>query len=106
MDEGKFHFKTIKPGPLPSQSSVLSPQSLIQAPHVNVRVFARGMLTHAVTRLYFADEEANQADPALNSVAPQRRPTLIATREESADLPTYRFDIHLQGERETVFFNP
>jgi protocatechuate 3,4-dioxygenase alpha subunit len=106
VDEGKFRFKTIKPGSLPSHSSVLSPQSSLQAPHINVRVFARGMLTHAVTRLYFADEEANQTDSLLNTVASERRPTLIATREESAGLPTYRFDIHLQGERETVFFDP
>ena len=100
VDDGKFWFKTIKPG------RVAWDGERDQAPHVNVRVFARGMLTHAVTRLYFAGEEANPDDPVLNSVAPERRQTLIATRAESTDLPRYRFDIHLQGERETVFFNP
>ena len=99
-DEGRFWFKTIRPG------RVAWDDEQLQAPHVNVRVFARGMLIHAVTRLYFADEEANQADPLLNSLPPERRPTLIARREESADLPTYHFDIHLQGPRETVFFDP
>jgi protocatechuate 3,4-dioxygenase alpha subunit len=99
--DGKFWFKTIKPGPVPWDDG----QN--QAPHVNIRVFARGMLIHAVTRLYFSDEEANQADPVLNSIEdPAHRQTLIAAREESEDLPCYCFDIHLQGERETVFFNP
>ena len=100
VDNGKFWFKTVKPG------RVAWDDERDQAPHVNVRVFARGMLIHAVTRLYFAGEEANQGDPVLNSVDPERRQTLIATREESEDLPRYRFDIHLQGARETVFFDP
>jgi protocatechuate 3,4-dioxygenase alpha subunit len=91
-----FWFKTIKPGP----------SAGAQTPYVNVRVFARGMLIHAVTRLYFSDEKGNQHDPTLNSIKPERRQTLIATLEESEDLPTYRFDIRLQGEGETVFFNP
>lgn len=90
-----FWFKTIKPGPVAGA----------QVPYVNVRVFSRGMLIHAVTRLYFSDEEGNQDDPLLNSVKPERQQTLIATLEESEDLPTYRFDIRLQGEGETVFFD-
>jgi len=98
--DGKFWFKTVKPGRVPWRDRQ------DQAPHVNVRVFARGMLIHAVTRLYFSDESANQTDPVLNSVDPERRSTLIAQREESEDLPTYHFDIRLQGEGETVFFNP
>jgi protocatechuate 3,4-dioxygenase alpha subunit len=98
VEGGRFWFKTIKPGPIPGPDQ--------QAPHVNVRVFARGMLIHAVTRLYFSDESANEHDPVLNSVNPKRRQTLIAVRQESEDLPTYRFDIHLQSERETVFFDP
>jgi len=99
--DGKFWFKTVKPGPVPWDDQ----QN--QAPHINIRVFARGMLIHAVTRLYFSDEEANQTDPVLTSISdPARRQTLIATRQESEDLPCYCFDIHLQGERETVFFNP
>lgn len=95
-----FWFKTVKPG------RVAGADGQDQAPHVNVRVFARGMLIHAVTRLYFSDESANETDPVLSSVDPKRRSTLIAQREESEDLPCYRFDIHLQGDRETVFFNP
>ena len=66
----------------------------------------RGMLLHAYTRLYFSDEEdANAADPVLSSVPEDRRETLIAHRD--VDLPgrVYRFDIHMQGERETVFFD-
>ena len=100
VEADAFWFKTVKPGP------VAWDDNRNQAPHVNVRVFARGMLIHAVTRLYFSDETANETDPVLNSVDPQRRQTLIATLEESEDLPCYRFDIRLQGERETVFFNP
>lgn len=101
VDGGQFWFKTIKPGRVPWDNH------FDQAPHVNVRVFARGMLTHAITRLYFSDEGANQTDPMLNLIEDsRRRQTLIANREESGDLPTYRFDIVLQGDRETVFFNP
>lgn len=100
VDEGAFSFRTIRPGPVPWTDGGM------QAPHINVRVFSRGMLIHAITRIYFSDEEANQTDPVLNSVDPARRGTLIATLEESDDLPRYRLDIHLQGERETVFFNP
>ena len=66
-----------------------------------------GMLLHAITRLYFSDDPANEADPVLNTIdEPSRRQTLIAVREDNHDLPTYRFDIHLQGEKETVFFEP
>jgi protocatechuate 3,4-dioxygenase alpha subunit len=64
------------------------------------------MLIHALTRVYFPNELANDSDPALNKVEPARRHTLIANREESGDLSVYRFDIHMQGEDETVFFNP
>lgn len=98
---GMFSFKTIKPG------AVRWNEFQDQAPHISVRVFARGMLTHAYTRLYFSDEEeANKTDPVLNLVDGKRRPTLVALQQESEDLPTYRFDIALQGERETVFFDP
>lgn len=100
IDAGNFWFKTIKPGPAPGQAGQT------QASHVNVRVFARGMLIHAVTRLYFAGDSANEIDPVLTSInEPERRQTLIAQREESGDLPCYRLDIHLQGRQETVFFN-
>ncbi len=73
----------------------------MQAPHIDMSVFARGMLNRCVTRIYFADEEqANAADPVLARVPAQRRQTLMA--EPAAD--GYRFDIRLQGPGETVFF--
>jgi protocatechuate 3,4-dioxygenase alpha subunit len=100
-DGGRFHFTTVKPGRVVRDGQPAS------APYINVRVLARGMLIHAVTRLYFADESANAGDPVLALVRdPARRQTLIAEREEGGGLPTYRFDIHLQGPQETVFFNP
>src|SRR5690242_1968696 len=71
-----------------------------EAPHVAVAVFARGLLDRVPTRLYFADEEAaNAADPLLSSLDPGRRATLIAAAEPGG----HRFDIHLQGDDETVF---
>ena len=94
-NEGKFEFKTIKPGSRDGQ-----------APYVNVNIFARGMLIHALTRIYFEDESANANDPILNAVDSNRRHTLIAVPEQSESLLTYRFDIRLQGDEETVFFNP
>jgi len=95
-----YNFETIKPGPVPG------PGDSVQAPHINVAVFARGMLTHAFTRIYFSDEPGNDTDPILNSVRNKsRRSTLIAARTERAGKPVYRFDIRLQGENETVFFD-
>jgi protocatechuate 3,4-dioxygenase alpha subunit len=92
--ENRFIFETIKPGPVDSD----------QAPHVSIIVFMRGLLTHAYTRLYFSDEiEANARDPVLNCVPQERRSTLIAQRQEDGAL--YRFDIRMQGEGETVFFD-
>lgn len=77
------------------------------APHVTLAVFARGINIQLHTRLYFEDEaEANAACPVFNAVeSPTRRQTLIATREEGEGKPRYRFDIRLQGEGETVFFD-
>jgi protocatechuate 3,4-dioxygenase, alpha subunit len=101
LDSGEFIFKTIKPGCIPWN------EEQWQAPHINVRIFARGMLIHLMTRLYFSDEPANENDPVLNSVKVLlRHQTLIAQRYNTLDLPAYRFDIVLQGENETVFFNP
>ncbi|HRQ38617.1 MAG TPA: protocatechuate 3,4-dioxygenase subunit alpha [Chloroflexota bacterium] len=93
--EGVYEFQTIKPGSRDGQ-----------APYINVQVFARGLLIHAMTRIYFADEPANSADPVLNAVDGARRHTLIAAAAKSGHIPTYHFDIHLQGDNETVFFNP
>lgn len=92
---GVYEFHTIKPGGRDGN-----------APFINVHIFARGMLIHAMTRIYFEDESANAVDQLLTAVDPERRHTLIATREADAgNLPTYRFDIHLQGKQETVFFD-
>ena len=98
--DGKYRFETIKPGPVPG------PADKIQAPHINVIVFARGMLSHAFTRIYFADETLNQADSVLLSIEDaSHRNTLVAPREEADDVVIYRFDIHFQGEHETAFFD-
>lgn len=92
----RFIFQTIKPGPI----------SAGQAPYLNVIVFMRGLLSHAYTRLYFSDEAAaNAQDPVLSQVPEDRRETLVATRADTAVGPVYRFDIHMQGDRETVFFD-
>jgi len=93
--EGAFSFWTTKPGAMPA------PDGRVQAPHLNVTVFARGLLRHLVTRLYFPDEpDANATDPVLNLVEPARRETLIATNSGGV----LHFDVRLQGEGETVFF--
>lgn len=100
-NNGIYSFKTVKPG------AVTYDGETMQAPHINVRVFARGMLIHAYTRLYFSDEEqSNENDPVLNLVEDQRRHTLIALREDRGDLTTYCFNISMQGDEETVFFEP
>jgi protocatechuate 3,4-dioxygenase, alpha subunit len=95
-----YSFETVKPGPVPG------PGDSVQAPHINVAVFARGMLVHAFTRLYFSDEPANESDPVLELVPNKaRRSTLIAARTEQNGKPVYHFDIRLQGKDETVFFD-
>ena len=93
--EHRFIFDTIMPGAVAGQ-----------APHINVIVLARGMLNHLYTRLYFEDQaEANARDAVLQSVPPERRPTLLAGRDGRSAPAIYRFDIRLQGDRETVFFD-
>ncbi len=93
--EGRFVFDTIKPG-----------VSTGHAPFVTIVLFMRGLLTHVYTRLYFSDEtNANAADPTLATVPAERRRTLIAKREDTAQGVVYRFDIRMQGEDETVFFD-
>ncbi len=95
-----YRFETIKPGPVPGNDGA------VQAPHINVVIFARGMLVHAFTRIYFADEPANGDDAVLNSVKNKaRRKTLLAQRGERDGKIVYRFDIRLQGGGETVFFD-
>ena len=101
FESGVFAFETIKPGPVPFHDGRK------QAPHVSVSVFARGINIHLQTRLYFSDEvEANAADPVLQLVGqPDLVATLIARKQPGPEQPLYRFDIHLQGEQETVFFD-
>ncbi len=99
---GLYTFETIKPGPVVGRHGHKP-----QAPHVSIWLAARGINIGLATRMYFSDEaEANAADPVLNIVDPPiRRETLIARREEREGDVVYVFDIHLQGERETVFFD-
>jgi protocatechuate 3,4-dioxygenase alpha subunit len=96
---GAFRFETIKSGRAPGAGDVL------QAPHINVSLFARGLLKRLVTRIYFPDESSNDSDPVLNAVPVARRATLIARVDATTPLPVLRFDIVLQGENETVFFD-
>ena len=96
---GCFRFDTIKPGRVPGIGAVL------QAPHINVSLFARGLLKRLVTRIYFPDEPSNASDALLNAVPIARRSTLIAQIESTSPRPTFRFDIVLQTEDETVFFD-
>jgi protocatechuate 3,4-dioxygenase alpha subunit len=97
--EGVYGFDTIKPGPVPG------PNGKQQAPHIVVCIFSRGMLRQIYTRLYFSDEAANASDPVLGIVAAERRGTLIAHKEMRGGQPVYRFDIRVQGDNETVFFD-
>jgi protocatechuate 3,4-dioxygenase, alpha subunit len=95
VDDGWFEFVTVKPGRVPAADGGL------QAPHLVVLVFARGLLKQLVTRLYFPDEpEANAADPVLSELDEPERATLIAQPVDWG----LRFDIRLQGEGETTFF--
>lgn len=96
--DGRFRFVTIKPGSTPG------PGNTMQAPHIAVTLFMRGMLRHLYTRIYFSAEAANSTDPTLARIEePARRDTLIAKR--AADAPEYRWDVRMQGESETVFFD-
>jgi protocatechuate 3,4-dioxygenase, alpha subunit len=97
--DGRFRFTTVKPGPVPG------PNGGMQAPHINVGVFARGILNRLFTRIYFEGEAGNAGDPILALVPEDARGTLIARRMEEGSEPTYTFDIHLQGKDETVFFD-
>lgn len=95
-ETGRFSFATIKPGAVAGRNGAM------MAPHLSLWLVARGINTGLATRLYFDDEaEANSADPVLAMVEPLRRDTLIAAGQGD----TYRFDIRLQGEGETVFFD-
>lgn len=100
--QARFCFETVKPAASPDEPG--------QATHLNLIIFARGLLSHLYTRVYFDDEAAaNAADPVLNGVSEARRATLVAplvaTGSREVESRVYRFDIHLQGDRETVFFD-
>lgn len=101
FDSGIWHFNTIKPG------AVAGRKGTRQAPHINLIIFARGINLGLNTRIYFADEvEANHNDPILNSIEwIPRRQTLIAQRELRDGEVVYRFDVRIQGDSETVFFD-
>ncbi|HEX5933010.1 MAG TPA: protocatechuate 3,4-dioxygenase subunit alpha [Pseudorhizobium sp.] len=97
MDTGEFVFETIKPGRIPFRDGRW------MAPHVNFWIVARGINIGLNTRMYFSDEEqANAEDPILARIEHRVRvPTLIGKREED----TVTFDIYLQGDKETIFFD-
>jgi protocatechuate 3,4-dioxygenase alpha subunit len=93
---GRYHFLATKPARGPAAGAPA------EAPHLNVSVFARGLLDRLVTRIYFPDEAAaNAGDPVLSGIADPRARASLVARAEAGSL---RFDIHLQGEQETVFF--
>ncbi len=95
--EGRFRFATVKPGPVPG------PRGTVQAPHILVCLFMRGLLRHLYTRIYFAGEAGNEGDPILSLVEEGRRGTLLARRQ--AEDGAYEWDIVMQGRDETVFLD-
>jgi len=97
-EDGSCTFETIKPGCVPG------PGETVQAPHVNVSILGRGILKRLSTRLYFAGEPANAADPMLALVPENRRATLLA-QPDAARTGNWIFDVHLCGDGETVFFD-
>lgn len=97
---GEYRFETLKPGRVPD------PEGELQAPHISMVVQGRGMLNPVFTRIYFSDEEeANADDLVLRRVPETRRHTLIAQLQEGSSPPIYRFEIRMQGDGETVFFD-
>jgi len=101
MDTGQYSFETIKPGRVPFRDGQL------MAPHITFWIVARGINIGLHTRMYFADEQAaNSEDPLLARIEHRVRvPTLMGDRNEQDGAVTYTFDIHLQGENETIFFD-
>lgn len=97
-EDGSFRFTTVKSGPVPG------PDGKLQAPHIVVSVFMRGLLRRLVTRIYFPGEPANAADFALNLVEAERRVTLIAKKSEQ-HTGNLEWNVVLQGRDETVFFD-
>jgi protocatechuate 3,4-dioxygenase alpha subunit len=100
FETGEYRVETVKPGPVPD------PEGEPQAPHISMIIQARGMLNPVFTRLYFSDEaEANDHDLVMRRVPAERKKTLIAELVDGSDPKQYIFDIKLQGEDETVFFD-
>ena len=102
-ENGSFCFRTLRPGRVPFAAG----HRPLQAPHIALGVQGRGLLKRLVTRIYFADESSNAEDPILARVPEHRRATLLAERVDAPHAgaaASYRFDVHLQGARETVFF--
>jgi protocatechuate 3,4-dioxygenase, alpha subunit len=97
-EDGSFRFTTVKPGRVPG------PNDKLQAPHIVVSVFMRGLLSRLISRIYFPDEPANSDDYALSLVEPSRRATLIA-RKSPQKAEVLEWDVVLQGPEETVFFD-
>jgi protocatechuate 3,4-dioxygenase alpha subunit len=97
--EGRFRVVTVKPGPVPGRGNAL------QAPHINIALFARGLLKHLYTRIYFADEAANASDPLLASIEDDSARRSLLARREGDGPAVYRFDIVLQGDNETAFLD-
>jgi protocatechuate 3,4-dioxygenase alpha subunit len=96
-EDGRFRFTTIKPGRVPA------PGGGLQAPHINVTIFMRGLLKHLTTRIYFDGDPANAEDAVLQGVPAARRGTLLA-RAADGNAHALQWDVRLQGEGETVFF--
>ena len=96
---GRFRVVTVKPGPVPGRGNAL------QAPHINIALFARGLLKHLYTRIYFADEAANASDPLLSSIEDDSARRSLLARPEGGSPAVYRFDIVLQGDNETAFLD-
>lgn len=97
-DAGRFRFTTIKPG------RVTGPDGNLQAPHVEISIFTRGLLRRLITRIYFPDEAGNAGDFALNLVEASRRSTLIAKKIDARP-GAFEWNVILQGQAETVFFD-
>ncbi len=100
FETGSWSILTVRPGPVPDGHGGM------QAPHLNLVVQARGMLAPLFTRMYFPNEDANDADIVVSSVPAERRHTLVATRGDDVDgVTTFLHDLRLQGDDETVFFD-
>ncbi|HUH85360.1 MAG TPA: protocatechuate 3,4-dioxygenase subunit alpha [Stellaceae bacterium] len=98
--DGRYRFTTIRPGAVPGRGNTL------QAPHILMTVFARGLLKHLVTRVYFADlAAANETDPVLSKIEDEAARRSLLAQPAGGPVPVYRFDVVLQGEGETAFFD-